>query len=90
MTENAKMANSLYEARLEGIMGVVFNKTYRRLGNAEYNYHDSLQARLIGGIGIAKGKFSSNKFLFVRFLDVRGKFASGQFPKKATQILGKI
>ena len=22
-------------------MGVVFNRKYRRLGNAEYNYHDS-------------------------------------------------
>ena len=45
------MANSHYGTRLQGIMGVVFNKTYRRLGNTEYNYHDSLRARLIGGIG---------------------------------------
>ena len=32
-------------------MVVVFNKTCPRFGNAEYNYHDSLQARLVEGIG---------------------------------------
>ena len=41
------MANSLYEMWLQRIMGVVFDKTYR---NAEYNYHDSLRACLVGGI----------------------------------------
>ena len=46
-----EMATSLYETRLQGIMGVVFNKTYRRLGNTKYNYNDSLQGRFIGGIG---------------------------------------
>ena len=44
------MAYVLYEGAPAGIMGVVFNKTYGRLGNAEYNY----QARLIGGNGHCK------------------------------------
>ena len=43
------MANSLYETCLQGIMGVVFDKKYQRLGNAEYNYHNFVQAHLIGG-----------------------------------------
>ena len=47
---NDSMANSLYETCLQGILGVVFNKTYQRLGNAEYNYLDSLPSHLIGGI----------------------------------------
>ena len=45
------IANSLYETHLQGIMGVVFNKTYQRLGNPEYNYHNFLRACLIEGIG---------------------------------------
>ena len=60
MKENAKMANSLYEARLEGINGVVLNKTYRRYGNVEYNYHDSPQVHLIGGIGYSESFQSEN------------------------------
>ena len=59
MTENAKMANSLYEAQLKGIMGVIFHKTYRRLGNAEYKYNDFLPVRLMGGIGHCKRDFAS-------------------------------
>ena len=36
-------------------MVVLFNKTFRRLSNAECNYHDSLQARLIDEIGHWRG-----------------------------------
>lgn len=43
------MVSSLYEARLHGIMVVVFSKTCARLGSAEYNYHDTQQACLVRG-----------------------------------------
>ena len=33
-----------------GNYGMLFNKRSPRLGNAEYNYHDSLQARLMSGV----------------------------------------
>ena len=45
------MASVLYKTHLQGIMGVVFNKTYQRLGKPEYNYHNSLWAHLTEGIG---------------------------------------
>ena len=45
------MPDSLYGARLEGIMVDVFIKPCTRLRNDEYNYRESLQARAIEGIG---------------------------------------
>ena len=45
------MPDSLYDARLQGIMVDVFIKPCTRLSNDEYNYRDSLQARAIEGIG---------------------------------------
>ncbi len=40
------MPDSLYGASLQGIIVVVFIKPCARLCNDEYNYHDSLQARV--------------------------------------------
>ena len=46
------MANSLYKMRLQGIMVAVFIVLdWLFVITEEYNYHDSLQARLIEGIG---------------------------------------
>ena len=45
------MPDSLYGARLQGIMVDVFIKPCTRFSNGEYNYHESLQARAIEGIG---------------------------------------
>ncbi len=41
------MPDSLYGARLQGIMVVVFIKPCARLSNDEYNYHDSLKCATI-------------------------------------------
>ena len=46
-----RMPDSLYGARLQGIMVDVFIKPCTGLSNDEYNYRDSLQARAIEGIG---------------------------------------
>ncbi len=43
--------HSLYGARLQEVMVVVFIKPFARLSNDEYNYTDSLQACAIEGIG---------------------------------------
>ena len=48
---NGLMPDSLYCARLQGIMVDVFIKPCTRLSNDEYNYRESLQARAIEGIG---------------------------------------
>ena len=45
------MPDSLYGARLQGIMVVVFIVAKSRAWFDGYNYHDSLQARAIEGIG---------------------------------------
>ena len=45
------MPDSLYGARLQGIMVYVFIKPCVRLSNDEYNYRESLRARVIEGIG---------------------------------------
>ncbi len=49
--EDILMADSLYGARLQGIMVIVFIKPCARLSNDEYNYGDSLQACAIEEIG---------------------------------------
>ncbi len=44
------MPDSLYGARLQGITVVVFIVAKSRIYFDEYNYHNSLQARIIEGI----------------------------------------
>ena len=45
------MPNSLYETRLQRVMVVVFNVAKSSVCFVEYSSHDSLQARVIEGIG---------------------------------------
>ena len=51
------MPDSLYGARLQGIMVDVFIKPCTRLSNDEYNHRESLQARVKEGIGSEVGCF---------------------------------
>ena len=51
---DGQMPDSLYETRPQGIMVVVFNVGKSSICFVEYNSHDSLQARLIEGIGHSK------------------------------------
>ena len=48
------MPNSFYETRLQGIMVVVFSVAKSWTCFVKHNYHDSLHARLIEGIGDCK------------------------------------
>lgn len=48
---NYLVTSSFYETRLQGIMVAVLFKTNIQSQDIEYNYHDSLQACLIEGIG---------------------------------------
>ena len=47
----SRMPNPSFETCLQGIMPVVFSIAKSSICFIEYNSHDSLQARLIEGIG---------------------------------------